>query len=98
MIYGFFNRRLKLLFVLLGYACLGSSLVTVRSVAAAHPLDSLPPGHWYEVPNSKLTSVNPCPDVFCPPGTITAVMKAWSGGAFDTTRDRLLVWGGGHRD
>jgi len=25
-------------------------------------------------------------------------MTAWSGGAFDTTRDRLVVWGGGHAD
>lgn len=25
-------------------------------------------------------------------------MDAWSGATFDTTRDRLLVWGGGHHD
>jgi hypothetical protein len=25
-------------------------------------------------------------------------MSAWSGGAFDTRRDRLILWGGGHTD
>lgn len=25
-------------------------------------------------------------------------MSAWSGGDYDTKRDRLIVWGGGHMD
>jgi hypothetical protein len=29
---------------------------------------------------------------------IAAVMSAWSGGGFDTKRNRLIVWGGGHGD
>lgn len=57
---------------------------------------NLAPGHWYEVPNTTMDSVqpNPVPD----PGYISAVMGAWGGGAFDTKRDRLIVWGGGHTD
>ena len=63
----------------------------------SHPLDSLEPGHWYEVPASHLLDVSPIP---IPPGTggVHSVVDAWSGGAYDTKRDRLIVWGGGHRD
>ncbi len=32
------------------------------------------------------------------PGYQSAIMSAWSGGAFDQTRNRLLVTGGGHTD
>ncbi|HZF26871.1 MAG TPA: hypothetical protein VEZ88_11470 [Steroidobacteraceae bacterium] len=33
-----------------------------------------------------------------PSGNPDNIMAAWSGGAFDTKRSRLLVWGGGHSD
>ena len=56
----------------------------------------LAPGHWYEVPNTKMDSVKPIP--VPNPGSIGAVMGAWSGAALDTKRDRLIVWGGGHTD
>jgi hypothetical protein len=62
------------------------------------PLDALLPGEWYEVPNSRLADVAPKP----PPGGGTsrtaAIMAAWSGGAYDTKRQRLVIWGGGHAD
>ena len=56
----------------------------------------LAPGHWYEIPNTKMDTVkpNPVPD----PGGIGAVMGAWGGAALDTKRNRLIVWGGGHTD
>lgn len=63
--------------------------------ADAGPIETLQPGHWYQVPNSKMQTVFPNP---APPGDPSAVMKAWSGGAYDTKRDRLIVWGGGHSD
>lgn len=54
---------------------------------------------WYEIPNTALQSV-------CPPAAqypaiqgnegCSAVVEDWSGGAADTTRNRLIVWGGGH--
>jgi len=55
------------------------------------------PGEWREIPNSQLESVRPTP---LPSGNtgIGAVMDAWSGGAYDSKRDRLIVWGGGHSD
>lgn len=59
-------------------------------------VQNLAPGHWYEVPNTMMDSVKP--DPVPSPGSIGAVMGAWSGGAFDTKRNRLIVWGGGHTD
>jgi hypothetical protein len=63
--------------------------------AFADVFADLKPGEWYEVPNSKLVSVAPNP---APEGSVTAVMEAWSGGAYDSKRDQLLIWGGGHGD
>lgn len=59
---------------------------------------SLKPGEWYEVSNSNMARLTPQP----PPGghtsTSDAIMSAWSGGAYDTKRDRLIIFGGGHAD
>lgn len=65
--------------------------------AWANAVDDLTPGHWYKVPHSKLMQVAPKPR---PPGDVgpKAVVSAWSGGAFDTRRHRMIVWGGGHAD
>lgn len=65
------------------------------STASAGPIENLQPGQWYQVPNSKLRSVIPVP---APAGDPSNVIAAWSGGTYDTRRDRLLVWGGGHAD
>ena len=48
-----------------------------------------------ELPNTKIRSVLPTPpqDGYAP-----YLIQAWSGGTVDTTRGRLLVWGGGHGD
>jgi hypothetical protein len=67
------------------------------TAAIANPIDSLAVGAWFQVPNSKLSAVLPSP---IPPGATgpDAIMSAWSGGAFDTQRNRLMIWGGGHTD
>jgi hypothetical protein len=67
------------------------------SLTTADVLDDIKPGEWYVAPNSKLSSVQPVP---LPSGFtgILSVMAAWSGGAYDTKRDRLIIWGGGHTD
>ncbi len=51
---------------------------------------------WYEIPNTRLDAV--APDPVPAPGHVGGVIGAWSGGAYDTKRDRLVVWGGGHGD
>ena len=63
------------------------------------PLEDLKPGEWYEVPNSHMSALDPCPARGCAWSGSTgqmSVIDAWSGGAFDTKRDRLIIWGGGH--
>ena len=59
------------------------------------PIDDLNPGEWYEVPNSHMRAVLP---INLPAGNPKNIMAAWSGGAYDTKRDRLIIWGGGHAD
>jgi len=72
-------------------------LPAIGTSPAAHagPLDPLPPGRWYQFPNSRM-------DVVRPPGTeastVAPIMLAWGGGIFDSDRERLVVWGGGHND
>jgi len=57
---------------------------------------------WYPIPNTHLRDV-------CPPngfggsgydftGFCSTVIDAWNGGVMDTTRNRLIIWGGGHTD
>jgi hypothetical protein len=53
---------------------------------------ALKPGEWYEIPDTWLRKVAPSPDRY------PNVIRPWSGGAYDTKRDRLIVWGGGHGD
>jgi hypothetical protein len=73
------------------------SSVNLPAAQAQNILDDLAPGHWYEIPNTHLEAVLPDP---LPPGMTgpSSIMIAWSGGAYDTKRDRLIVWGGGHND
>jgi hypothetical protein len=61
----------------------------------AYPVDDLQPGEWYEVPNSKIRDVLPDP---VPPGDAKSITGAWNSGAYDTKRDRYIVFGGGHAD
>lgn len=78
----------------LGVMTLGCAAQAERSYANA--IDDLQPGHWYEVPNSKIRDVVPSPE---PPGIQgpAGIVNAWNGGAYDTNRDRFIVWGGGHQ-
>ncbi len=58
-------------------------------------LKELKPGHWYEVPDSRIRPHVPKPT---PPGNPKAIITAWNSGAYDSRRQRLLVTGGGHND
>jgi ferric-dicitrate binding protein FerR (iron transport regulator) len=71
-----------------------------RSAALAR-IAAMPSGTWQAIPNSRMSQVFPDastresiqgrmgPD---------AVVAAWSGGAWDGRRNRLVVWGGGYSD
>jgi|GEM_PF-3497654 len=70
----------------------------------------LPAGHWCEVSSSLLRGVEKKPQEYSDwNGSasqsfnsyqrdlgLAAIMSAWSGGTFDSRRDRLLIFGGGH--
>jgi uncharacterized membrane protein YgcG len=80
-------------------AIVGALTVALAGVANAGPIESLKPGEWYEVPSSRMRAVTPKEGQFA--GTWgaegpAAVINDWSGGTYDTKRDRLIVWGGGH--
>jgi hypothetical protein len=72
-------------------------ILLTAGTGLAGPIEDMPANSWYEVPNSNMRTV-------CPPSDSTDnrncanVIGAWSGGAFDTKRDRLIVHGGGHAD
>ena len=55
-------------------------------------------GVWEELPNTKMSAVYYDWSPNSPPGDSThiSVMNAWCGAALDTTRNRMLFWGGGH--
>src|SRR5262249_44098226 len=57
---------------------------------------------WYDVPNTHLRSVCP-PDDFNGSGysfnsACYGVLAAWNSAVMDTTRNRLVIWGGGQTD
>jgi ferric-dicitrate binding protein FerR (iron transport regulator) len=82
------------------------AVASAGTAPAARPLAhakiaAMAPGSWLAIPNSKLSSVVPDKARF--PGIqgrvgSDGVVAAWSGGAFDTRRNRLVVWGGGYTD
>lgn len=76
-------------FLSLGLAALG--FLGSKETLAEHPLGTLPPGHWYEAPSSALTPVLADP-------AAAKIVGAWGGGALDTKRNLMVIWGGGHAD
>jgi len=64
-------------------------------------IDELAPGHWYEVPSSKLRGSSAALTAADFPWLgqgegLSGIINDWSSGAFDTQRDRLYFSGGGH--
>jgi hypothetical protein len=77
--------------------CVAIAFLLVPTVARTQ---SIPTSQgWYQVPNTKISSVcaatNGFPQISGVEGC-TAITEDWSGGVFDSTRNRLIVWGGGH--
>ena len=54
---------------------------------------------WHQMPNTKLRSVCAAeqgfPQVWGAEGC-SGITEDWNGGVMDTTRNRLIIWGGGH--
>jgi hypothetical protein len=67
---------------------------SVDEMSAA--IAALQPGEWYEIPETHMRDVDlPFGD---PHGDQGAIIGAVSGGAYDTKRERYIVWGGGGTD
>jgi hypothetical protein len=68
-------------------------------LAAGSPTLSAPvpdTNGWHELAGTKLRSVCPSEPSIQGVEGCSAVTEDWAGATFDTKRDRLLVWGGGH--
>lgn len=77
---------------------LSGALLLSSASGWAGPLDELPVGQWYRVPNSLMREVAHDWSPDRAPGNAGGIIKAWGGGAFDVKGERLLVHGGGHGD
>ncbi len=58
-------------------------------------IGSLGAGEWYEIPESQMRDVNWPGAPGVARGDQSTIIQAASGGAFDTKRNRLVVWGSG---
>lgn len=90
----FFTRNSKRVLQLFVTAAF---FISFAHTAYAGPIEDLQPNTWLEIPNTNMSMEYPTPTPIGNSGP-KSVMSAWSGGAFDTTRNRLIVWGGGHLD
>jgi hypothetical protein len=80
----------------------GAGGSSVAPDASVPPNDAtLPAGAgWASIPSTKLAQVCACThgfDAICANSQCGGIF-AWSSGAMDTKRNRLIVWGGGHGD
>ena len=68
--------------------------IALLSFFSAALFSQIPNGvGWHELPNTMMGPV--CEDGV---NSCGAVLSAWNSGVFDTQRNRLIIWGGGHGD
>lgn len=76
------------------------AVVSASTAPVAGPsVGRMAPGSWLAIPETRMATVA----ADGPPATRgtsgpSAVVGAWSGGAFDSRRNRLVLWGGGYSD
>src|SRR5947209_20519883 len=77
-------------------------LLTAAGVASAQAdPNTMPADTWLVAPNTKMSAVTPTNGQFAGTwgtGGPANVIAAWGGGALDTQRNRLVLFGGGHGD
>ncbi len=77
-------------------------LILMNMLASHYSIAAIQQSGWQEMPGTDLKSVCPAKgfngtdynfSFYC-----QNVTAAWNGGAFDSKRNRLYIWGGGHTD
>ena len=83
-----------------GNTTTSSVMFTVTaSGAGGNAIDTLTPLTWYEVPNSKSSStMYQYPAGYYFGNTTNVRFLDESGASYDSLRNRMIVWGGGHQD
>jgi hypothetical protein len=79
----------------------GLFLAASEAASAQSTPATLPPDTWLSVPNTHMRDVAPTNGQFAGTWGVdgpTGVIIAWGGGTFDTLRNRLVLFGGGHSD
>jgi hypothetical protein len=75
--------------------------IAVLVAAAQTTPSTMTPDSWLSMPNSHMRTVAPTNGQFAGTWAVGGpgmVLAAWGGGALDTQRSRLILWGGGHAD
>jgi hypothetical protein len=62
---------------------------------AAGQFPTISEGYWHQISGSTISGVYPSPT---PPGSGPQNVVNYSGGLYDSQRNWLVVWGGGHAD
>jgi hypothetical protein len=72
----------------------------VPTVALAETPAEMEPLTWLAVPDTKLQDVQSDPELYADlqGNGFWTIIEAWNGALLDTTRLRLVIWGGGHND
>src|SRR5579875_362207 len=93
----------------MGYNAIPATAADSRKVAESenagglaklqHLIASVPPGSWYEIPDSSIAPVltprSEAPDNGAVEGA-TAVINDWNGSAYDAAGHKWYFFGGGH--
>jgi len=96
------SHRFVVMFIFLTVVLVSNHALAVADAEPNPIIQNLPANTWYEVPDSKMSQVEAGREFF---SNITDPASAYldsrgmfpfSGGAFDSIRNRLIIWGGGH--
>ena len=98
------NQSLKLIKVVIGLTMLGLISMSVSANeeggSQAHIVSAMSGNSWLAIPNSRLESVAADPELYPNLQGYSGIygINAYSGAVFDSKRNRLVIWGGGHGD
>jgi hypothetical protein len=77
-----------------------STFANSEGLIQPHMVLSMPANSWLEIPSSRLDSVGADSELYPEVQGFGGIggITAYSGAVFDSKRNRLVIWGGGHGD